>query len=74
MVAVPTPTRPTSPPDVIVATFDASLVYVNAPVLLDEGALTLNELSFIFFCGIVNVPIVGAIGETTNTEVTLPLL
>jgi hypothetical protein len=74
MVAVPTPTRLTSPPDVIVATFDESIVYVNVPVLLLVGALTLNELSFIFFCGIVNVPIVGAIGETTNSPDTVLVL
>jgi hypothetical protein len=50
------------------------LAYVKAPPLLLDGAVMLNDASAKFLAGAVNAPIVGAIGETTNTEVTLPLL
>ena len=71
MVALPTPTTVTSPPDVTVATLDsdASIVYVNAPLLSVDGAVRLNAVSLKFLVGTVNVPKVGAIAETTNTPV-----
>ena len=70
MVALPTPITVTTPPDVMVATVGALLEYVNAPLLSDVGAVRLNDASPKFFPGTVNVPNVGAIGETTNTPVT----
>ena len=71
MVALPAPTIVTVPPDVTVATPEASLVYVNAPLLSVVGAVKLNDASLKFLAGTVSAPIVGAIGETTNTPVTV---
>ena len=71
MVALPAPTTVTTPPDVTVATVGALLEYVNAPLLSVVGAVRLNAASRKFLPGTVNVPKVGAIGETTNTPVTV---
>jgi hypothetical protein len=72
MVALPAPTTVTTPPDVTVATpdSDASIVYMNAPLLSVVGAVRLNDASLKFLVGTVSTPIVGAIGETINTLVT----
>jgi hypothetical protein len=70
MVALPAPTTVTTPPDVTVATLGALLEYVNAPLLSVVGAVRLNDTSLKSLAGTVNVPKVGAIGETTNTPVT----
>jgi hypothetical protein len=72
IVALPAPTTVTSPPDVTVATLGVLLEYVNAPLLSLVGAVRLNDASLKFLVGIVNVPKVGAIGETTKDAVTLP--
>ena len=74
MVVLPAPTIVTVPPVVTVATPATLLVYVKAPSLLLEGAVRLNDASAKFLAGAVNVPIVGAIGETTNEAVTLPVM
>jgi hypothetical protein len=66
MVVVPTPTIVTVPLDVTVATAGALLVYVKAPLLSLVGAVRLNDASPKFLAGAVKVPMVGAIGETTN--------
>ena len=50
------------------------MVYVNAPLLSLVGAERLNGNSRKFLAGTDNAPIVGLIGETTNTPVMLPLL
>ena len=73
MVALPAPTTVTTPLEVTVATpdSDASIVYVNAPLLSVVGAVKLNDASPKFLPGTVNVPKVGAIGETTNATVTV---
>ena len=71
MVVLPAPTIVTVPPVVTVATPSALLVYVKAPPLLLDGAVMLNDASAKFLAGAVSVPIVGAIGETTNEAVTL---
>ena len=71
MVALPAPTTVTSPPDVTVATVGALLEYVNAPLLSVVGAVRLNAASLKFFPGTVNVPKVGAMGETTKAAVTV---
>jgi hypothetical protein len=70
MVALPAPTTVTTPPDVTVATVGALLEYANAPLLSVVGAVRLNDASLNSLPGTVNVPKVGAIGETTNTSVT----
>lgn len=74
MVAVPTPMIVTTPSDVTLATPapDASILYVNAPLLSLVGVVKLNDVSPKFLAEIVNVPIVGAIGETTNVAEILP--
>ena len=69
MVALPAPTTVTSPPDVTVATLGVLLEYVNAPLLSVVGAVRLNATSLKFLVGTVNVPKVGAIGETTKDAV-----
>ena len=74
MMAVPAPTIVTVPPDVTVATVGESLVYVNAPLLSVVGAVRLNDASLNSLPGTVNVPKVGAIGETTNVPVTDPVV
>ena len=76
MVALPAPTTVTTPPTVTVATpaSDASIVYVNAPLLSVVGAVRLNDASLKFLPGTVNVPNVGAMGETAKAAVTLPLV
>ena len=66
MVVVPAPMIVTVPPLVTVATAVLLLVYVNAPSLLLVGAVRLNDASPKFLAGAVKVPMVGAIGETTN--------
>ena len=70
MVALPAPITVTTPPDVTVATVGALLEYVNAPLLSVVGAVRLNDASLNTLLGTVNVPKVGAMGETTNTPVT----
>ena len=74
MVALPVPTTVTTPPDVTVATDGALLEYVNTPLLSVVGAVKLNDASLKFLPGPVNVPNVGAMGETTKAAVTLPLM
>ena len=76
MVAVPAPMIVTTPLDVTVATpdSDASIVYVNAPLLSVVCAVRLNDASRKFLPGTVNVPKVGAIGETTSDALTLPVV
>ena len=74
MVVVPAPTTVTLPPEVTVATDGALLVYVNAPSLLLVGAVRLNDASPKFLAGTVRVPMLGAIGETTNDAVTEPVV
>jgi hypothetical protein len=74
MVVVPAPTTVTLPPEVTVATDGALLEYVNAPSLLLVGAVRLNDASPKFLAGTVNVPMLGAIGETTNDAVTEPVV
>jgi hypothetical protein len=69
IVALPAPTTVTTPPDVTVATVGALLEYVNAPLLSVVGAVRLNDASLKFLVGTVNVPKVGAIGETTKDAV-----
>ena len=73
MVALPVPTTVTRPPDVTVATpaSDASIEYVNAPLLSVVGAVKLNDASLNSLGGTVNVPKVGAMGETTKAVVTV---
>ena len=66
MVVVPALTIVTVPLDVTVATEVLLLAYVKAPLLSVVGAVKLNDASLKFFAGTVNVPRVGAIGETTN--------
>ena len=68
MVALPTPITVTSPPDVTLATStpDASIVYVNAPLLSDVGADKVNDVALKFFGGAVSVPIVGVSRPTFN--------
>ena len=72
MVALPAPTTVTTPLDVTVATpdSDASIVYVNDPLLSVVGAVKVNGAALKFLPETVNVPKVGAIGETTNGAVT----
>ena len=72
MVVLPAPTMVTLPPDVTVATPATLLVYVNAPPLLLVGEARLNDASPKFLTGAVNVPMVGAMGETTKDAVTDP--
>jgi hypothetical protein len=72
MVVVPAPTTVTVPPEVTVATPGALLVYVNTPPLLLVGAVRLNDASPKFLAGTVKVPMLGAMGETTNDPVTDP--
>jgi hypothetical protein len=77
MVVVPAPTIVTTPtPSTIVTIATAVLLlsYVKAPLLSLVGAVRLKEASPKFLAGTDNAPIVGAIGETTNSAVTLPLL
>jgi hypothetical protein len=74
MVVLPAPTIVTVPLEVTVATAVLLLSYVNAPLLSLVGALRLNGCSPKFLAGIANAPIVGAIGDTTKTAVTLPAL
>jgi hypothetical protein len=74
MVVVPALTIVTVPPVVTVATPGALLVYVNAPLLLLVGAVRLNDASPKFLAGTVNVPMLGAMGETTNDAVTEPVV
>ncbi len=62
IVALPAPMIVTVPLDVTVATPEASLVYVNAPLLSDVGAVRLNDASLKFLAGAVSVSTVGAIG------------
>ncbi len=73
MVVLPAPTTVIVPPDVTVATDVLLLVYENEPLLLEVGAVRLNEASPKFLAGAVKVPMVGAIGETTKDALTLPL-
>ena len=70
MVVLPAPTIVTVPPVVTVATASLLLVYVKAPPLLLLGAVRSNATAPKFLAGAVNVPIVGAICETVNDEVT----
>jgi hypothetical protein len=72
MVVVPALRIVTLPPEVTVATDGALLEYVNAPSLLLVGAVRLNDASPKFLAGGVNVPMLGAMGETTNDAVTDP--
>jgi hypothetical protein len=51
---------------VTVATFDASLVNVNAPSLLLVGAVNVNDSFPKFLAGTVNVPNVGVARITFN--------
>jgi hypothetical protein len=64
----------TIPPVVTVATAVLLLSYVNTPLLSLVGAVRLKDASPKFLAGISNVPMVGAIGDTSNTAVTLPAL
>jgi hypothetical protein len=64
----------TIPPVDTVATAVLLLSYVNTPLLSLVGAVRLKEASRKFLAGTDNAPIVGLIGETTNTAVTLPAL
>jgi hypothetical protein len=64
-------TTPTPPTNDTVATEVLLLVYVKAPPLLLEGTVRLNEASPKFLAGTDNVPIVGAIAETTKEALTL---
>jgi hypothetical protein len=66
MVALPAPTMLTVPSDVTVATFDASLVNVNAPLLLLVGAVNVNDAFPKFLAGTVNAPNVGVARITFN--------
>jgi hypothetical protein len=69
MTAVPaTPVRVTIPSDVTVAITDpdVSVENRNIPLLSLVGAVSVNDISVIFFSSMVNAPKVGAIGETTN--------
>jgi hypothetical protein len=75
MVVLPAPLIVTVPSDDTVATaWLLLLVYVKAPLLLLVGAVRLKDASPKFLAGADNAPMVGAIGETTNDAVTLPLL
>jgi hypothetical protein len=77
MVVVPAPTIVTTPtPSTIVTIATAVLLlsYVKAPLLSLVGAVRLKEASPKFLAGTDNAPIVGAIGDTTNTAVTTPAL
>ena len=74
MVVVPAPTTVTVPPEVTVATAVLLLVYVKAPPLLLDGAVRLNDASPKFLADTDNVPMVGAIADTTSEADTLPLL
>jgi len=69
MVVDPAPTMvtvPTPPEFETVATDVLLLVYVKAPLLLLDGAVMLNDASPKFLAGTDNVPIVGAMGDTTS--------
>ena len=73
MVVVPAPTIVTVPLEVTVATPepDASILYVNAPLLSLVGAVMVNAASPKFLDGVDNVPMVGAIGDTTSDANTI---
>jgi hypothetical protein len=64
----------TIPPGDTVATAVLLLSYVKTPLLSLVGAVRLKDASRKFLAGTDNAPIVGFIGETTNTPVMLPLL
>ena len=77
IVVVPAPTTvttPTPPTNDTVATEVLLLVYVKAPPLLLVGAVRLNDASPKFLADTDNVPMVGAIADTTSEADTLPLL
>jgi hypothetical protein len=71
MVVLPAPTTVTVPLLDTVATAVLLLLYVKAPLLSLVGAIRLKEASPKFLAGAVNVPIVGAIGETTRDAETV---
>ena len=73
MVAVPAPTMVIVLP-LIVATAVLLLVYVNAPVLVEVGAVMVNATSPTTFEGILKLVNVGVskVEETVKVAVILP--
>ena len=70
IVELPTPIIVTVVPE-IVATAVLELVYVNAPVLLDDGAVSVKGSPTVF-AGTEKLVIVGVALFTTNDAVIVP--